>query len=138
MNFFRTGKWRFLYVLALAQLLGGPLVLLQVTVFCKLALHEAPRMGMAKAAAKTWDSGDFQAVLATADAGLPKTAGKKPLPPTDTPKLKVEKAKLPIIPWEAAEFVLTEVSSHRKIVDRARIWTPAWPQVPPGQPPRVG
>lgn len=134
MDFLRTGKLRFLYWLALAQLVGGPLVLLQVTVFCKLALHEAPRVGMARAAVHAWQSEDFQAVLATADS-----VGKgerKSSPPTRDPGL--EKAKLPIIPWEPTPLALADVSRHCKIVDRERIWTPAWPQAPPGPPPRVG
>ncbi|MES2440185.1 MAG: hypothetical protein V4584_14040 [Verrucomicrobiota bacterium] len=136
MNFLRTGKLRFLYLLALAQLVGGPLVLLQVTVFCKLTLHEAPRMGVAKAAAEAWSSEDFQTVLATAD--IPGTDGRKAPPSPDGPKVKLEKAKLPVIPWQAAEWVVTDVSRHCKIADRARVWTPAWPQAPPGPPPRVG
>jgi hypothetical protein len=86
-NWFRTGKWRFLYLLALAQLVGGPLVLLQFTVFCKMALHETPRVGVAKAAVGVWNLDDFRAVLATAEH--PRATGKKSLPPTDDTKLKI-------------------------------------------------
>lgn len=135
MNFLRTGKLRFLYWLALAQLVGGPLVLLQVTVFCKLALHETPRVGVATAAMRAWQSEDFQAVLAAADAVRP---GEKNSPPPAGPKLKLEKAKLPITPWEPTSLALADVSRHCKIVDLARTWTPTWPQAPPGPPPRVG
>lgn len=136
MNFLRTGKLRFLYWLALAQLVGGPLVLLQVTVFCKVALHETPRVGMAKAAMQAWQSDDFQAVLASPD-GVP-SRERKSAPPADGPKLKLEKAKQPVIPWETPRLVLADLSGHCGIVDRARTWTPAWPQAPPGPPPRVG
>jgi hypothetical protein len=52
MAFLRTGKLRLLYVLALAQLVGGPLVLLQVTLFCKLTVKEVPHMKVAEAAAR--------------------------------------------------------------------------------------
>lgn len=136
MGFFRSGKLRWLYVLALAQLVGGPLVLLQVTVFCKLALHEAPRAGMAKAAVRAWQSDDFQAALFTAEVVKP--GGKKSEPAPDGPKLKLEKAKMPVVPWETSPLVLTEISVRCEIADRARVWTPAWPQAPPGPPPRVG
>lgn len=136
MNFFRTGKLRFLYWLALAQLVGGPLVLLQVTVFCKLALNEAPRVGMVRAAAGAWKSAEFQATL-TATA-ISKAGETKTLPPTGDPKLKLEKAKLPVIPWEPAPLVCSVLSRHCKIAERTRTWTPGWPQAPPGPPPKVG
>lgn len=136
MDFFRTGKMRWLYLLALAQLVGGPLVLLQVTVFCKLTLHEAPRLGVAKAAVNAWHSDDFQAVLAAADVAR-KSDSKAPAP-TDKSKVKLEKSKLPVVPWMVAPVSLAASSSHCPIVDHARIWTPAWPQAPPGPPPRIG
>ena len=136
MTFARLGKFRFLYLLALVQLVGGPLVLLQVTVFCKMTLHEAPRVGMAKAAVRAWQADNFQTVLAAADGVRSKDS--KSLPPNADPKLKLEKAKLPMIPWEPAPLVLSVLADHCKIADRARTWTPAWPQAPPGPPPRVG
>lgn len=136
MNFLRTGKLRFLYWLALAQLVGGPLVLLQVTVFCKLALHEAPQMGVATAAVRAWQSDEFQAVLA--EAGPARKGEHRSWPPADDPNLKFEKSKLPAIPWEPAPLHLTNLSRHCKIVDCVRTWTPAWPQAPPGPPPRLG
>lgn len=136
MNLFRTGKMRFLYLLALVQLVGGPLVLLQVTVFCKLALHEAPRVGMVKATVGAWNSDEFHAVAAHADVA--KNDSSKKVPPTDEPKQKMEKSKLPVIPWECGQMDAAAIAVHCKIVDRARIWTPAWPQAPPGPPPRLG
>lgn len=136
MDFFRAGKMRWLYLLALAQLVGGPLVLLQVTVFTKLTLHEAPRMGVAKAAVRAWHSDDFQAVLIAADVAR-KDDSKAPAP-TGGSKPKLEKAKMPVVPWMVAPVSLACLSSHCRIVDHARVWTPAWPQAPPGPPPRVG
>ncbi len=136
MNFFRTGKFRFLYLLALIQLVGGPLVLFQVTLFCKLTLHEAPRMGMAKAVVHAWVSDDFQAVLA--DANIAKVDDLKTTPSGKGPKVKFEKTKEPVIPWMAVRMDLAALAVQRNKVDRERFWTPAWPQAPPGPPPRVG
>lgn len=136
MTFARLGKFRFLYLLALAQLVGGPLVLLQVTVFCKLALHEAPRLGMAKATVLAWQSEDFQTALAAVD-GV-RSREPKSAPPTGDPKLKLEKAKPPMIPWQTAPLVLGAPSELCEIADHGRTWTPTWPQPPPGPPPRVG
>lgn len=135
MNFFRTGKFRFLYLLALIQLVGGPLVLLQVTVFCKLTLHETPRIGMAKAAVSAWRSADFQAVLAPADVA--KADDLKPTPSGNGPKVKLEKAKEPVIPWMPIRVNLAALAVRVDVVDRERFWTPAWPQAPPGPPPRI-
>jgi hypothetical protein len=136
MNFFRTGKLRWLYLLALAQLVGGPLVLLQVAMFCKVTLHEAPEVGIAKATVHAWHSHDFQAVLVTAEV-VNKGDIKAPAP-TDKSKVKMEKSKLEAAPHQFGSFAFAPLSSHCKVVDRARIWTPAWPQAPPGPPPRVG
>jgi hypothetical protein len=112
------------------------LVLLQVTVFCKLALHEAPRVGMAEAARVAWQSDDFQTVLTAADGDRFKKS--KSLPPTRDPNLKLDKTKSPMVPWEPAPLIFSLLANHCKIADRARTWTPAWPQAPPWPPPRVG
>ncbi len=136
MNFFRTGKFRFLYLLALVQLVGGPLVLFQVTLFCKLTLDETPRMGMAKAAASVWHSEDFQAMFVTADVA--KADDLKTTPSGNGPKVKIEKAKEPVIPWAVARVNLAALAVRCEMVDRERFWTPAWPQAPPGPPPRIG
>ncbi|MBK1814244.1 hypothetical protein JIN84_01305 [Luteolibacter yonseiensis] len=126
---------RWLYLLALAQLVGGPLVLLQVTMFCKVAMHEVPRAGVAKAAAQAWHSDDFQAVLAVEESG--KKGDSKSPSPSDPAKVKLEKSKLHAAPWESTSLAIARSSSLCKVVDHARIWTPAWPQAPPGPPPRV-
>lgn len=150
MNFFRTGKFRLLYLLALVQLVGGPLVLLQVTVFCKMTLRESPQTGLAKATSRAWNSQEFQSALIAADPSparasdqadlasdpIQKAPGKKS-PTGDPLKSGLEKSKLPITPWRAAPVILAVSSSHCGIIDRTRTWTPAWPQAPPGPPPRV-
>ncbi len=136
MGFFRSGKLRLLYVLALVQLVGGPLVLFQVSVFCKLALHEAPRIGVAKAAELAWKSERFQAVLVAGE--IPHAKVVKPLPGGDGPKAKVEKVKQPVIPWMNPRLELAIAGVRCTLVDRERVWTPAWPQAPPGPPPCVG
>jgi hypothetical protein len=133
MGFFRSGKLRYLYLLALAQLVGGPLVLLHVTVFCKLTLREAPRMGFAQAAAVALDSDEFRAC---ASAGLPKRDMPAKESPEGDPKPKLEKPQQPPAPWAAERRFLTDAVKRAKIADTARTWTPAWPNAPPGPPPR--
>ncbi len=131
-----TRNLRFLYLLALFQLVAGPLVLFQVTLLCKLTVREAPRNGVATAVMKAWHNPEFQAALAH-DDGLQQAATKSPLP-TDDPKSKIVKVKMPATAWQAAPLVLVNLSSRVAIVDSSRVWTPAWPQAPPGPPPRLG
>lgn len=116
--------------------MGGPLVLLQVTVFCKMTLAEAPHVGLVRAAVDTLTSEHFHGAIA-AGKWIANDA-KKSVPPTGEPKQKLEKAKLPMIPWNTTPIILATLAVPYESVDRARTWTPAWPQAPPGPPPRVG
>jgi hypothetical protein len=136
MGKFSTKNLRFLYLLALFQLVAGPLVLFQVTVLCKLTVRETPRIGVAKAVSKAWCSPEFQAAFTTDDEVKP-TSAKSPLPTSD-PKAKIVKVKMPAIAWQAAPLVLVNLSARINGMDRDRVWTPAWPQAPPGPPPRLG
>jgi hypothetical protein len=137
-RYFQGNQLKFLYLLALFQLVAGPLVLLQFTVFCKLTVPEIPRQGLVVAVEKSWQSGEFQTVLklpeATVDADT-----KSPLPGSDPPAKALMKAKMPCIAW-AGDFSALAVPASELVpcADWARVWTPAWPQAPPGPPPRVG
>lgn len=133
MGFFRSGKLRYLYLLALAQLVGGPLVLLHVTVFCKLTVREAPRVGFVEAAAVALDSDEFRAC---ASAGLPKRETPAKESPESDPKPKLEKPSQPPAPWMAERRIFAHDVKGAAIAETARTWTPAWPNAPPGPPPR--
>jgi hypothetical protein len=133
MDFPRARKLRLLYVLALAQLVGGPLVLLQLTFFCKLTLQEAPRVGMARAAVQAWHSDDFQTALWACVS----TAPEEKKSPARDPQPDPEKAKLPVIPWAAGNLALFVPPDDSELGLRSKFWTPAWPHAPPGPPPRV-
>lgn len=129
-------KLRFLYVLALLQLVAGPLVLLQVTVFCQLTIPEVPRQGLVVAAQKTWKAKEFQAVLHLADQSS-KDDSESPLPTSD-PLSKSLKAKMPFIAWTSAPLLAIQATELVPCSDWSRMWTPTWPQAPPGPPPRIG
>jgi hypothetical protein len=136
MDLFRTRNLRLLYVLALAQLVGGPLVLLQLTLFCKLTLQETPHVGMARAAVQTWHSDDFQTALTAGISTAPCETKSKP--PARDPQPDPEKAKPPVIPWAAGNLALIAPREDSEAGLRSKFWTPAWPHAPPGPPPRVG
>ena len=130
MSFFRCRKLRFLYLLALIQLVGGPLVLLQVTVFCELTLKESPRIGIAKAAIEAWKSDGFQSALA--EHSNPEKNSRK-----EGDGEKPEKAKQIPLPWsfpaESTDILRNESQS---VAENEVTWTPLWPNAPPGPPPR--
>jgi hypothetical protein len=135
MGMFRRSKMRWLYLLALAQLVGGPLVLLQLTVLCKLTLHETPRLGLARATVSAWHSDEFQTVLAS--GATPAAGDTKNKAPLRDPKPEPDKVKSPALPWESAHFAWVIPSSDAAIGNHQEFWTPDWPHAPPAPPPRV-
>ncbi|MCE2961141.1 MAG: hypothetical protein ACK56K_05495 [Akkermansiaceae bacterium] len=133
MGIFRSRKMRPLYLLALAQLLGGPLVLLHVTVFCKLTVREIPRVGFTEAAVAAFSSDEFREC---ANAVMPNrdTPGKDSR--EGDPKPKLEKPNQPPAPWAADRVDFVHDVLCTSVADKKRTWTPAWPNAPPGPPPR--
>ncbi len=132
----RRLKLRSLYLLALFQLVAGPLVLFQVSVLSKMVVREAPSHGITKAVTLAWNSSEFQSALSETD--LPDLVKSKQTTPTSDPKATLVKVKMPCIDWQDARLVWVNASTPVPRTDGARTWTPAWPQPPPGPPPRVG
>jgi hypothetical protein len=133
MSFFRESKLRFLYLLALAQLVGGPLVLLQVTLFCKTVVQEVPQVGLTNSLVKAWHLGGFTTeITATNDENSlsASTSGK-------ILKAKLDPLKLSVLPWDMTVLGWAIPREFIFRIDLARTWTPTWPQAPPGPPPRV-
>jgi hypothetical protein len=130
MNRSACGKLRMLYLLALVQLVGGPLVLLHVTWFCKTTMDLAPKCGLKHAALVAWhDSGER---INSVSDPLPLKKEKAPV------KSESGKAKMPPAFWQAPVFRLVNQETRHAAVWLNRVWTPAWPQAPPGPPPRLG
>jgi hypothetical protein len=133
-RFLTTGKLKLLYLLALFQLLAGPLILLQIAAVCQLTVKEASHHGVVVAVEKAW-SGDHLDVFAEVpDHQADKS---RPSAPTSDPKGKLLKDKFPVTPWMATSFRITGIARHIPCPDWERMWTPAWPQAPPGPPPRA-
>jgi hypothetical protein len=129
-------KLRTLYLLALFQLVAGPLVLFQVSVLSKMVVREAPTHGISKAVSLAWNSPEFQAALSEGE--LPELVKSKQTAPTSDPKATLVKVKMPCIDWQDTRLVWVNASTPVPRTRGARTWTPAWPQPPPGPPPRVG
>jgi hypothetical protein len=129
-------KLKILYLLALFQLVAGPLVLLQVTVLFKLTSRETPSRGVTVAFKKAWSSNEFQATFELPEAHR-QDRFKSPLPTKD-PAGKLLTMKMPVTFWHQDPLVLVITSELVPCSDWERMWTPTWPQAPPGPPPRVG
>ncbi len=125
-------KSKHLYLLALFQLVAGPLVLMQISVFCSLTVREAPRQGVAKAVVKAWKNPDFQSLL---NAG--QVQPDKGSPPSNDDKAGPVKAKVHLLSWEAPASPALPPAKLGEWQLHSRAWTPAWPQAPPGTPPRA-
>ena len=125
---------RHLILLALFQLVAGPLVLLQVSVFCSLTVREAPTQGVAKAMVKAWNHEAFQSLLVASDNR--KVSNENSLPGTS--KDGLVKAKMHLIDWTSELALSSPPIKLANWLAYHEAWTPAWPQAPPGTPPRVG
>lgn len=127
---------RLLCLLALGQLVVGPLVLVlvQATTLCRLTVREAPVHGMA-AVSRAWQSEEFQSALVrSADV----VAGRsKPSLPGRESKAKPGKVKITATPWQSLPVPPVEESRAEQWAHTPDAWTPAWPHAPPGPPPRV-
>jgi hypothetical protein len=130
-----TPSAKHLYLLALFQLVGGPLVILAVVVFSKLAVQHVPEQGIQHGFASVLQSAEWQEVLQTALVG----SAKQPRKSADTDKLPQpppEKGKFLAITWDGfMRQSLTQPSMEPpedKLVDLLS----AWPHAPPSPPPR--
>lgn len=132
-------KLRPFYWLALFQLVAGPLVLVQVMVFCKMTARELPQQSVTEAMHRAWDSREFQTALAASSNDVLLGVKSKSSSPTKPePKVKKDGAKLSMIALLDVPVVLTAAPKAMQRMCYAKSWTPAWSQAPPGPPPRVG
>ena len=125
---------RHLILLALFQVVAGPLVLLQVSVFCSLTVREAPHQGVAKAMVKAWNHEAFQSLITAACDGK-RTSDAVP---SGTSKDGEAKAKIHGQAWAPEPTLCLPPAKLANWEAYHQAWTPAWPQAPPGTPPRVG
>ena len=124
---------RSLYLLALFQLVAGPLVLVAVLTFCKTVVHEVPEQGVVKAVSFAWQSDAVQSLVDTAcDQQAGDSTAKGPVK-----KMNPDTGKFIAIAWDA---VAPHIKNSLEVTPPngwMTSWTPAWPQAPPGTPPRV-
>lgn len=120
---------RTLYLLALSQLVAGPLVLTTVFLFAKTTVREAPRQGLVKAMSSAWQSDEVQTALHAVSEDSQDASKSAPT------KATKDKAKLLGIAWTAANLPF-HLPAEAFVLTQLETWTPAWPQAPPGTPPR--
>ena len=124
---------RSLYLLALFQLVAGPLVLVAVLTFCKVLVHEAPSQGVVKAVTSAWHSDAVQSLIdTTCDQPTTDSPAKGPVK-----KMNTDTGKFIAIAWDLAAPHLNHLLKATPPHDWVATWTPASPEAPPGTPPRV-
>lgn len=121
---------RTLYLLALFQLVAGPLVLGLVFAFAKITVREAPLHGLAKAVQKAWQSPEVQTALQAV------TQETQDSSRSSLPKAAKDKVKIIGVAWTLETFAVAE-PAQSKVSATLQAWTPASPQAPPGTPPRA-
>lgn len=126
----RNKRW--LLLLALFQLVAGPLVLLQVMVFCQVAAEKAPEQGIVKAATEAWQSAEFQRTLDVASA----VHTSRSEVPTPEKTFQPEQTKLFGTLWEPMTGLVRVSADTVAGTLMKRSWTPVGLQAPPGPPPR--
>ncbi len=127
----RNKRW--LILLALFQLVAGPLVLLQVMVFCQVTAEKAPEQGLVKAATEAFHSAEFQRTLDIA-AGVQAKSSDSTAPEKS---VQTEGTKLFGTLWEPMGGVVRIAAVILPGTAFKRSWTPVGLLAPPGQPPRV-
>jgi hypothetical protein len=125
---------RSLYLLALFQLVAGPLVLVTVMTFCKMVVHETPTQGVVKAMTSAWHSDEVQSLV---DVACDRQA-RDEQGPVPSKKQTTEHGKFIAIAWDVVPQAVKLSLQASCPEDWTSTWTPAWPQAPPGTPPRVG
>ena len=130
-----SSKYRTLFLLVMLQVVVGPLVLLQVSVFCSLTVREVACQGVTKALVKAWKSDTFQSLFNACDAdSVQKRQGSLP---SDDGKVGQTKVKIQLLTWLPTAVPPSPPATLGDWQYEGRSWTPAWPQAPPGTPPRA-
>ena len=125
---------RWLYLLALFQLVAGPLVLVTVLTFCEITVRETPTHGLTEALSSAWHSPEVQSLIQNATR-LPAKDSNAPLPVDSS---RQDGKKMTWCVWQKP--LIRGWTSPLESTDAfawLSVWTPAWPQAPPGPPPRV-
>ena len=126
---------RHLCLLALLQLAVGPLVLVQVSMFCSLTVREIPRHNVAAAMVKAWHNDQFQSLL-DASSEVRADASRTSQPNAST-KAKPCLTKTVMIAWQSLPTLPATPAEVASWGTHAEVWTPAWVAAPPGPPPRA-
>jgi hypothetical protein len=128
---------RLLYILALLQLVGGPLVIVQTFLVGKVATQAVVEHGWSDGAALVLASPEFdalcQAIEIVVKPGEPQPMDRK------APEGKAAFGKSPWLPWENSlqrGFFVSSEECQVKLPPWQNRWLGTWCHAPPGPPPR--
>ena len=127
---------RSLYLLALFQLVGGPLVLLSVILFSKLMVTHSSQHGLKAGVVEALQSVEWKTVTnAFMNAEQDAATNQAPLAPT---KIKEVKAKCFAIAQAMLPLQIRELTSTKLPMEWESVIVADWRQAPPNPPPRLG
>jgi len=125
---------RWLYLLALFQLVAGPLVLVTVLTFCEITVREVPTQGLTEALSSAWHSPEVQALIQNA-TGVPVDDSNAPLP-VDSGRQEGKKVTWCVWQKPAIKCWTSPIESKAAFA-WLKAWTPALLLALTGPPPRV-
>ena len=129
----RNTRW--LYLLALFQLVAGPLVLTQVMVFCKITVENTAEQGVITAAVEALQSDEFNASLDAAAGVRQEEPNSDRQLPRET---KMSSLKIIGTPWAGhLPALVADAPQSIDFADYRQRWTPTGLSAPPGPPPRL-
>lgn len=126
---------RRLYLLALFQLVGGPLVLLPVLLFSKLSVKHVAEHGLTAGITQAWHSEEWQDAVdevLQGEAGLPATQKDKLPPQTKETKAKLFATELDRPATAPGRWAATGLLPWSRLHETAA----TRPHAPPSPPPR--
>lgn len=125
---------RQLYLLALFQLLGGPLVILAVVFGSRLVVTHVAEHGVRAGVAAAWKSAEWEKVAHALTGAVPDAPASKPGKPV--PPVKDDGGKLFGECWVNIPLPVTNVTAETDPTLWQMPRLPLWAHAPPAPPPR--
>ncbi|RBP44317.1 hypothetical protein DES53_104136 [Roseimicrobium gellanilyticum] len=137
MSFLRS-KFRHLYLLALFQLVGGPLVLVPMLMMSKAVVRETAQHGVVKGFHEAMVSLEWEEAREMVRNGVvPEWSSSSTKAPGKKEKAKDGKPKLDFVTWTTPALMELEGILVRRAAWEWQPMASSWANAPPSPPPRV-
>jgi hypothetical protein len=131
-------KFRHLYLLALFQLVGGPLVLVPMLLMSKAVVRETAQHGVVKGLHEAVVSQEWSEVREMIQkSGVVSEASSSTKAPGKQEKAKDGKTKLDFVTWTMPALMEWDGVSVKRLAWEWQPMASSWANAPPSPPPRV-